>query len=261
MMADTPNLASGNWTKHGKFLQGDVWDSAGGDFGAFSVGYFNGPDGSPNARWLFYDGDSVSGYRLTFWAWAKQTSPGVWGPFVKQGPYNYPKKAVPYETVTVFGACVVGPFDRGDGNGNQVYVNLTGQNSPVVGVTVNSALGLGYMAEPVLALQPGVITAGTITTTTIAATATDATGGAGGYTYQWARRLTGVGSYVNVAGQTTLNLADTGLTPGTAYDYRLTYTDSASNAVTAFLLNVETLAGASTALQQKFMVGVGVGLK
>lgn len=78
------------------------------------------------------------------------------------------------------------------------------------------------------------ITAGAITetahaNTSLSFTATAWTGGTAPYTYQWARRLTGVGLYVNIAGATTLSpFTDTGLTPSTGYDYQLTGTDSAT---------------------------------
>lgn len=144
-MAYTVNGTS--WTKMGiQYHSNLVPEYIGGDMGGWSVCYANGPDGSANARWLSYDFDSISGYRMMSLAWAKQTSPGVWGSFTRLGVYNFQRIAHTYESVTVFGAGLIGIYDRGDGNGPQFYVNYTGQNSAVVGSTVKSALGLGYFS-------------------------------------------------------------------------------------------------------------------
>lgn len=88
-------------------------------------------------------------------------------------------------------------------------------------------------------LAAGAITQGAIGTTTIAVTATDASGGSKPYAYQYGVRLSGIGSYVNTS-LTTLNGTISGLTPGTGYDIRLAYTDAVPNVVYAFLLNVTT---------------------
>lgn len=108
-------------------------------------------------------------------------------------------------------------------------------------------------------LLPGAITVGTITNTTIAVTATNATGGTPPYTYQYAVRLSGIGGYANVA-LTTRNGTITGLTAGTTYDIRLTYTDGATNVATAFAIAVRTTGGVVGNGIQSFPFGIGVGL-
>lgn len=113
--------------------------------------------------------------------------------------------------------------------------------------------------QPGSSLVAGVITVGTITNTTIAVTATDATGGVSPYTYQYATRLSGIGGYVNFA-LTTRNGTITGLAAGAPYDIRLTYTDSASNVVTAFALDIRTTGGVVGFGMQIFPIGIGVGL-
>jgi len=89
------------------------------------------------------------------------------------------------------------------------------------------------------ALAAGSISETAHTTTTLSFTATDATGGVTPYAYQWAYRVHNTGGYVNT-GTNSLSLAQTGLTPSTAYDFRLTYTDAGSGNVQAFLLNIST---------------------
>lgn len=102
-----------------------------------------------------------------------------------------------------------------------------------------SAFLLNVTTASAGALTPGSVSSGAITSTTIAVTATDASGGTPPYQYQYAIRLTGVGAYGNVP-ITALSGTITGLLPGTAYDIRLTYTDASLNTVTAFLLDVTT---------------------
>lgn len=83
---------------------------------------------------------------------------------------------------------------------------------------------------PATALVAGVAscTARGLTTASLSATAN--TGGTGTVTYQWKRKTIG-GSYANVSGATSLTLNDTGLTSGTDYIYKITYTDSAGTPV------------------------------
>lgn len=84
---------------------------------------------------------------------------------------------------------------------------------------------MGYQA----ALTAGAISLVTKTATTVDLSSTDATFGAGSYTYQWYRDTTPgfTPSAANdIVGATSLTLADTGLTAGTAYYYVLAYTDA-----------------------------------
>lgn len=87
--------------------------------------------------------------------------------------------------------------------------------------------GRRWVLTKTAALVAGVASNTAIGTTTISMSATDATGGTAPYTYQWQRKPSG-GAYSNVGGATSLTLNDTGLTEGTTYVYKLTYTDSAA---------------------------------
>lgn len=92
----------------------------------------------------------------------------------------------------------------------------------------------------------------------IVVTATDASGGATPYAYQWQRNEDG-GSYSNisngggVSGATTLTLTDGSATTGILYGYRLVYTDddsdtATSNAVTAQIYSGGPLEGGGCAV-------------
>jgi hypothetical protein len=108
-----------------------------------------------------------------------------------------------------------------------------GSGSRTVGAAASG--GINVTAKSVTvnpgSLAAGTATAGSVTTTTAAATATDASGGTTPYAYQW-YRSTGSGTLGSaVSGQTTRTLADTGLSPSTAYYYTLRYADAASATV------------------------------
>lgn len=77
---------------------------------------------------------------------------------------------------------------------------------------------------------PGTATLGTVVYNRVDASATDATNGVLPYAYQWQRKPAALTTWANVVGQTTANLADTTVTAGESYNYRLRYTD-ASGAV------------------------------
>jgi hypothetical protein len=88
---------------------------------------------------------------------------------------------------------------------------------------------------------PGTVSNTGATTTSISLSATNATGTTGSYTYQWQSRLNAAGGpWTNISGATSLTLTNTGLSPGTAYDYQMVYTDSGGNTSTAQLLDVLT---------------------
>lgn len=61
--------------------------------------------------------------------------------------------------------------------------------------------------------------------TIINLSATDATGGTPGYTYQWGRSDSILGPF-SIIGNGLLTLTDTGLTAGTTYFYQIVYTDA-----------------------------------
>jgi len=77
-------------------------------------------------------------------------------------------------------------------------------------------------------LEAGTINADSIHCTTCNLTCGEATGGTPDYTYQWYRSEVDdftPGSGNIMAGETSLTLADSGLTPGTTYYYKLVATD------------------------------------
>ena len=118
-----------------------------------------------------------------------------------------------------------------------------------------------YGASPYfIPLAPGVITLVQAFTMALQVSATDATGGTPPYSYQYAIRFAGVGPYVNVA-LTTLAGVITGLTPSTAYDIQLAYTDQEPATVFAYLLGVMTSGGggATALLEQDWALTFGVG--
>jgi hypothetical protein len=84
------------------------------------------------------------------------------------------------------------------------------------------------------------------TSTTVGLTVTEATGGTGPYTRLWHRStssgFTPDGSN-DLPGETSLTLADTGLTPSTTYYYKCVQTDDAAATVTTAQQSVTTEVG------------------
>ena len=79
------------------------------------------------------------------------------------------------------------------------------------------------------------LTAGTVsilylTSTLVELQATDATGGESPYTYEWERSSDGGSTWTSIS-TGTLTMVDSDVTAGSAYSYRITYTDSQSSAV------------------------------
>jgi len=94
---------------------------------------------------------------------------------------------------------------------------------------------------------PGTATVGTITSSTIAVSATDATGGAGSNTYQWQQSTdNATWSSMTGTGTTTLSAVATGLAASTTYYFRLVYTDANSNVVYGSSVSATTTSGSST---------------
>lgn len=144
-----------------------------------------------------------------------------------------------------------------DGSGTAIYIGGTGIGAATAdttdGIHLNATTGTTKMANAVTAqlntllgltpaLTPGTATAGSVTSTTAAATATDATGGTPPYTYQWYRSTASGTLGSAVTGQTTRNLADSGLTAGTDYYDLCRYTDSAGAHVDSNQIHVTTSA-------------------
>lgn len=89
------------------------------------------------------------------------------------------------------------------------------------------------------------------TTTTVNLSATAPSPSGGTYTYQWYRSTSsgftpGAGNILS--GKTSLTLADSGLTPGTAYYYVLAYTDADGTVVYATEFAVTTSSNASSGM-------------
>lgn len=101
---------------------------------------------------------------------------------------------------------------------------------------VNLLPGGGFVAETFEGggapeLTAGTATLGTVTYAEAQASATDATNGTPPYVYQWQLTERGDNVWIDLAGQTTLDLADTTVEPEAEYDYRLRYTDAAFDVV------------------------------
>lgn len=90
-----------------------------------------------------------------------------------------------------------------------------------------------------MALNPASPTVTATTNSTISLLATNPTNGTGPYTLQWQRATDGV-SFTNVAGATSLALADTALTTAQLYYYRVNFTDSVAATGTTPILQVAT---------------------
>lgn len=112
-------------------------------------------------------------------------------------------------------------------------------NSGNGGAGANGVIAITYTPLN-QALTAGVASLTGRGTTSASFSATDASGGTVTYTYQWKRRVAAAGSYGNVTGATTKTLSDTGLTPGTSYFYKLTYTDSGGGSVDSNEVGVRT---------------------
>jgi hypothetical protein len=145
-------------------------------------------------------------------------------------------------------------FTPGSGNmvagATSLTLNDTGLTSEttyyyVLGVT-DAASGTAYSTQ--VSATPGVLANGTLSSSAVGATVatiTDsgASGGSGGYAYQYYRSTTsgftpGGGNIVSGATSRTLN--DTGLSPSTTYYYKNVVTDSSSGTATSPQLTVTT---------------------
>lgn len=157
-----------------------------------------------------------------------------------------------FSAVTTSGTCSIQLYKNGSAVTGAVYA-VSSTNSTPTAVNINLVAGdlLQYvvLSSPspsspanitvtVDAALMSSLAAGTASTTssgdTVATvTATDATGGAMPYTYQWKRSITSGSGFVPLAGATSLTLNDSGLTNGTTYYYVLAYTDAGGAVVTS----------------------------
>jgi Concanavalin A-like lectin/glucanases superfamily len=144
------------------------------------------------------------------------------------------------QTSLVGGIPILNSFIGSNQNGGQ---NLNGYEANVaIYPTVLSSTRIGehYAAGTFAA---GTATVGTETATTIAVSATDATGGAGSNTYQWQISSNNT-TWTNMTGTgtTTRSATATGLTASTTYYFRLQYTDANSNTVYSLSVSGTTTA-------------------
>jgi lysophospholipase L1-like esterase len=133
---------------------------------------------------------------------------------------------------------------------NATYTWGDGVHRTIAG-DLKAAILAQAVVEPLLdtgsALAAGSISITTpATSTTVGLTVTEATGGTGPYTRLW-HRSTSSGFTPSGAndlpGETSLTLADTGLTPSTTYYYKCVQTDSVAASVTTAQQAVTTTAG------------------
>lgn len=113
-----------------------------------------------------------------------------------------------------------------------------------------------------MSVTAGVISLVSKTSTTVNLSATAATGGTGPYTYQWYRSTTSgftPGGGNILAGKTALTLADTGLTPGTLYYYKLVVTDTGASSATAEYAQLAVTTDAQTQSPNSFAQSSQVG--
>jgi hypothetical protein len=126
-------------------------------------------------------------------------------------------------------------------NGNYNLVGTLDYVYLFDGYTATSADATSLNTSPYQVVQSGSVALGagtasvsSFTATTVTVAVTGATGGTSPYSYQLQRSAHNAGSWSNVGsaatGQTSSHTfaADTGLTTGTTYDYRVVVTDSAT---------------------------------
>lgn len=118
-----------------------------------------------------------------------------------------------------------------------------GYNNLAQGSTTSSCDDVTISDNSSPTLTAGSISLTSKTDTTVNLSCTAATGGTSPYTYQWYRSTSsgftpGAGNILS--GQTSLTLADTGLTASTTYYYKVVATDSAAATATTSQLAVTT---------------------
>ena len=132
-------------------------------------------------------------------------------------------------------------FDNQSNTSNTTYYNVDTIHPTSAGdIALAPTAYTAYTAVLAL-LSAGTVTNTAYTSTTANMSCTAAYSGAGGYTYQWYRSTSSGTLGSPVSGATSLTLADTGLTPNTAYYYSLIVTDSSSATNTSNQVGVTTL--------------------
>jgi hypothetical protein len=110
----------------------------------------------------------------------------------------------------------------------KVAVSASAQNPSWSWTTSGRATVTNAIFRQVGVLAPGVISkTGNSGLTTMSLSTTAASGGTAPYSYQWQRSAFGAGSWSNICTNST-SCADSGLSTGTNYDYRVVVTDNAS---------------------------------
>lgn len=113
------------------------------------------------------------------------------------------------------------------------------------------------------ALAAGALSQTSVTDSVAVLASAVATGGTTPYTYQWYRSVTTAFAPSGgnaVAGATSLTLTDSGLTPGTAYFYKVIATDSAATPATATATQLAVSTLQPTVSQNTFTEGPFLGM-
>ncbi len=95
-------------------------------------------------------------------------------------------------------------------------------------------------ASGITEYAPGVISSGSVTSTSASLSWTQATNGNGSISQQLQRSPQNTDEWIDVSGATSSPYTDTGLSPGTGYKYRVRYADAASEVIYSNPLNVTT---------------------
>lgn len=114
-----------------------------------------------------------------------------------------------------------------------------------------------------MALAAGALSQVSVSSTTASLSSAVATGGTTPYAYQWYRSTVsgfspGVGNIITEA--TSLTLNDSGLTPGTAYFYKVVVTDSAATPATATSSQLAVSSTQPTLSQNQFTESSFLGM-
>src|SRR5271157_884454 len=130
-----PNLSAPSWSPV--------------NFGEPQPWYSNG------TRFLTCDTAQTSGYRST-------------SMFYWNSALNYAENMLtydasnPWESIQVFDGCCVGPVNRGDGRGTQLWMLYAGGDVAAPTNNTDSCIGLAYMGDPAAITGSGAVTLATI---------------------------------------------------------------------------------------------------
>ena len=128
---------------------------------------------------------------------------------------------------------------------NSLFANMTIQHLAVYSDLAPARMAAHY-ATAIASMVAGTLSESSQTDTTVTVAWTSATGGTAPITAQLQRSPHGAGTWSNVTGATASPATDSGLTPSTGYDYRVLYTDSASNTAYSNVVTVTTNGNTTT---------------